>query len=69
MRGVHCDGHSAFDDAGTVLGATFPAHRPWARLDHVAASPEWTFARVEVGPRVGSDHLPVVAEAALGPRP
>ena len=61
--------HSAFDDAGTGLGATFPAHRPWARLDHVAASPEWTFARVEVGPRVGSDHLPVVAEAALGPRP
>jgi len=61
--------HSAFDDVGLGLGATFPAHRPWARLDHILASPEWTFTSCRVGPRVGSDHLPVLAEAVLGPRP
>jgi endonuclease/exonuclease/phosphatase (EEP) superfamily protein YafD len=60
----------AFEDAGWGYGYTRPTKYPWFRIDHILASPEWRFTRCWVGPDVGSDHLPLIAEAVLpaGPR-
>jgi endonuclease/exonuclease/phosphatase (EEP) superfamily protein YafD len=55
----------AFEDAGWGYGYTRPARRPWLRIDHILASPDWIFTRCWVGPDVGSDHLPLIAEAVL----
>lgn len=35
------------------------------RIDHVLASPEWRCLRCWVGPSIGSDHLPLLAEFEL----
>jgi endonuclease/exonuclease/phosphatase family metal-dependent hydrolase len=59
----------AFEDAGWGYGYTRPSRTPWFRIDHIAASPEWAFARCRVGPDFGSDHLPLVAEAVLPAAP
>jgi endonuclease/exonuclease/phosphatase (EEP) superfamily protein YafD len=52
---------------GFGLQATWPAGLPLGRipLDHCLASPEWVVVRRDVGPPVGSDHLPVFVELAL----
>jgi endonuclease/exonuclease/phosphatase (EEP) superfamily protein YafD len=55
----------AFEDAGWGYGYTRPTRYPWFRIDHLLASPEWVFTRCWVGPNVGSDHLPLIAEAVL----
>jgi endonuclease/exonuclease/phosphatase (EEP) superfamily protein YafD len=55
----------AFEGAGWGYGYTRPARYPWFRIDHILASPEWVFTRAWVGPDVGSDHLPLMAEAVL----
>ena len=55
----------AFEDAGWGYGYTRPSRYPWFRIDHILASPEWVFTRCWVGPDVGSDHLPLIAEAVL----
>jgi endonuclease/exonuclease/phosphatase (EEP) superfamily protein YafD len=59
----------AFEDAGWGYGYTRPTHYPWFRIDHILASPEWVFTRCWVGPDVGSDHLPLIAEAVLPAAP
>jgi exodeoxyribonuclease III len=47
-------------------GWTYLAHRPWARLDYVFASPGWTVERCDVVLDAGpaSDHFPVIAEVS-----
>ena len=55
----------AFEDAGWGYGYTPPTRSPWFRIDHLLASPEWVFTRCWVGPDLGSDHLPLIAEAVL----
>ena len=55
----------AFEERGLGYGYTMPSSLPWARIDHVLASPEWVVTRCWVGPGFGSDHLSVVAEVAL----
>ena len=47
---------SAFDEAGLGWGYTRPAAWPWARIDHILASPSWTLTSCWVGPSFGSDH-------------
>jgi endonuclease/exonuclease/phosphatase (EEP) superfamily protein YafD len=59
----------AFEDAGWGYGYTRPARFPWFRIDHILASREWVFTRCWVGPDVGSDHLPLIAEAVLPAAP
>jgi vancomycin resistance protein VanJ len=54
-----------FEQAGWGYGYTWPSRCPWVRIDHILASPEWAFAGCWVGPDVGSDHLPVIAEVVL----
>lgn len=57
--------HHAFDEAGWGFGYTRPSEFPWVRIDHILGSPELTFTRCWVGPDVGSDHLPLIAEAIV----
>ncbi len=54
-----------FDEVGLGYGYTRPSSLAFTAIDHVVASPQWVFTRCEVGPNVGSDHLPVIAELAL----
>lgn len=54
-----------FEDAGLGYGYTRPSRTPWFRIDHLLASPHWTFTRCWVGSDCGSDHLPLIAEVVL----
>jgi vancomycin resistance protein VanJ len=51
-----------FDEAGQGFGYTFPAERPWMRIDRILASPPLQFTRFEVLPDLASDHLAVTAQ-------
>ena len=55
----------AFERAGWGYGYTKPTRLPWTRIDHILASPRWAVTRCWVGPDLGSDHLPLIAEVAL----
>jgi endonuclease/exonuclease/phosphatase family metal-dependent hydrolase len=55
----------AYEEAGWGYGYTYPTRLPWIRIDHLLASPHWTITRCWVGPDVGSDHLPLIAEVIL----
>jgi endonuclease/exonuclease/phosphatase (EEP) superfamily protein YafD len=54
---------------GFGLARTWPAQfAPLGiRIDHCFLSREWSSRRVEVGPPLGSDHLPVIADLSLRP--
>ncbi len=53
---------NGFDQAGWGFGYTRPSDWPFARIDHILADPRYRFRSCRVGPDVGSDHLPVIAE-------
>jgi endonuclease/exonuclease/phosphatase (EEP) superfamily protein YafD len=36
------------------------------RIDHCFASRQWRVRNVDVGPKLGSDHLPMTVDLALG---
>jgi vancomycin resistance protein VanJ len=65
MASLRASYPSAFEQAGWGCGYTRPTALPWVRIDHVVASPDWSFTRCWVGPDLGSDHLPLIAEAVL----
>ncbi|MFN3514207.1 MAG: endonuclease/exonuclease/phosphatase family protein [Phenylobacterium sp.] len=44
-----------------------PAPFPFLPIDHVYAGPDWKTVSVERGPRLGSDHYPVIVTLALDP--
>jgi vancomycin resistance protein VanJ len=56
----------AFAAAGLGYGYTYGYTKSGRlygiRIDHVLASPEWKVIRSWVGPHVGSDHRPLIAE-------
>ncbi len=64
-----------FDNAFTRSGFGFghterPYRLGWQfgiRIDHVLCGPDWRPCRCWVGPDVGSDHLPLIADLALKP--
>lgn len=56
---------NAFSDAGRGFGFTRDNGWIQVRIDHVLAGPGWRVRRAWVGPDVGSDHRPVVAELEL----
>jgi len=56
---------NAFSRTRWGLGHTMFTRRIGLRIDHILAGREWTFVRSWVGPDLGSDHLPIVAEAVL----
>ena len=55
----------AFAEAGRGYGYTYPSRLPWVRIDHILAGRHWTIDRCRVGPDLGSDHRPLIAEAVL----
>lgn len=61
MWGWSLDAMLPRDWRRVVRGKTWPAHRPHSQIDHIAVTPPVAVAWSEVGPDVGSDHLPVRA--------
>lgn len=72
MASLHRQFRDAFRDAGWGFGYTRPTRWPFIGIDHILVSPEWDVRSCQVGPDVGSDHLPLLAEvvlpAAVAPR-
>ncbi|HUG27632.1 MAG TPA: endonuclease/exonuclease/phosphatase family protein, partial [Gemmatimonadales bacterium] len=57
---------NAFSQRGRGFGYTRILPKWSARIDHVlVCDPRWKVVRVFVGPDIGSDHLPVVADLVL----
>ena len=55
-----------FERAGRGFGYTFPAHRPWMRIDRILADQRLQFLRFHVlGSAQASDHLAVMAEVTV----
>ena len=63
------DLQSSFDIAGFGFGYTspckgnrfWPDNVPWARIDHILCSSEWTVRRCQIGHSNGSDHRLITA--------
>ncbi|MGK4003944.1 endonuclease/exonuclease/phosphatase family protein [Sorangium sp. So ce1036] len=53
---------NAFSRAGLGFGATKRTRWFGVRIDHVLVGPGWTSERAWVGPDLGSDHLPMIAD-------
>ena len=59
-------GHQdVYRSAGGLWGPTFPSRRPLVRIDYLMASPHWDVVDSSVGPRLPSDHRPVIARLRL----
>jgi vancomycin resistance protein VanJ len=54
-----------FARAGRGFGYTYPADRPWMRIDRILTDGRLAIDRFRVLPRQGSDHRAVVAELRL----
>jgi endonuclease/exonuclease/phosphatase (EEP) superfamily protein YafD len=63
--------HNAFSEAGLGFGYTeWPRMRKLRfgiRIDHILTTCDWRPRRCWVGPDVGSDHLPLIADLACVP--
>ena len=70
-RQCWADYHDAFSEAGLGFGYTewprVPAISFGVRIDHVLTGAGWRCRRCWVGPDVGSDHLPLLAELSFVP--
>jgi vancomycin resistance protein VanJ len=56
---------NAFSEVGIGWGTTKQTRWYGTRIDHVLYTPPWKCRRAWVGPSMGSDHRPVVADLAL----
>lgn len=56
---------NAFSRAGLGLGITKRTRLIGVRIDHVLMGPGWRALRAEVGPELGSDHRPMIADLVL----
>jgi endonuclease/exonuclease/phosphatase (EEP) superfamily protein YafD len=56
------DLHDAFADVGFGFGYTFPAKRPWLRIDRAFADDRVRFLDARVGPLGASDHRPLFVD-------
>jgi Endonuclease/Exonuclease/phosphatase family len=55
----------AFAVAGRGFGYTYPATRPWMRIDRMLGDRRLVFHRCQVLPDIASDHLAVLADVTL----
>ena len=57
--------------AGHGLAPSWPSQFPplGIRIDHCWASQHWRSTDVRLGPSLGSDHLPLIADLELEKRP
>lgn len=51
-----------FSEVGQGFGYSFPAKRPWVRIDRIMSDPRFQFLRFWTGKVIASDHHYVVAE-------
>lgn len=58
---------NCFESVGWGPGWTFPSRLPVLRIDHLLVNKGFTPLSCWVGPDVGSDHRPLIAEIALNP--
>jgi endonuclease/exonuclease/phosphatase (EEP) superfamily protein YafD len=65
MSYLRRDFRLAFEQAGWGYGYSRTDYFPFIGIDHVLVSPHWAVTSCAVGPPVGSDHLPVIAEIVL----
>jgi endonuclease/exonuclease/phosphatase family metal-dependent hydrolase len=68
FRVVWRDYRDAFGTSGWGYGMTRWTRWHGIRIDHVLTDSEWVVRKCEVGPDVGSDHLPLLVEAILPDR-
>lgn len=61
-RAYFADCRNAFSHAGRGFGATRILNRFSVRIDHVLACGAWRPLKAEVGPDLGSDHLPLIVD-------
>lgn len=54
--------HDAFNEAGWGWGNTKWTHWYGMRIDHILHEKAWSCTKCWVGPQIGSDHLPLVAD-------
>ena len=54
-----------YRSSGGLWGPTFPSRRPLVRIDYMMASEHWKVVESMVGPRLPSDHRPVIARLRL----
>jgi len=70
-RAFWADYWNAFSSAGLGFGYTerprVPVLRFGIRIDHILSGPDWRPCRCWVGPDVGSDHLPIIADLVWQP--
>jgi endonuclease/exonuclease/phosphatase (EEP) superfamily protein YafD len=59
--------HDAFAEAGWGFGSTKFTRWFGARIDHILSGPAWRPRRCRVGPYVGSDHRPLLADLDAAP--
>jgi vancomycin resistance protein VanJ len=57
--------HDAFDDVGNGFGFTFPAKRPWMRIDRFLAGGGVRFLSIATSPLGPSDHRAVETELEI----
>jgi endonuclease/exonuclease/phosphatase (EEP) superfamily protein YafD len=55
----------AWAETSSGFGYTFPAKRPWLRIDRILADTHFRFLHSHVGPQIASDHHYLVADLAL----
>jgi vancomycin resistance protein VanJ len=58
---------NAFSQAGLGLGHTKLTRYFGVRIDHILVSPHWRVLSARIGPDVGGDHRPVIADMELRP--
>jgi endonuclease/exonuclease/phosphatase family metal-dependent hydrolase len=61
------DYRDAFAWSGWGWGHTMLTRLIGLRIDHILSGPRWEATRCEIGPDVGSAHLPVIADLAETP--
>ncbi len=66
-RDYWCDFQNAHSVAGSGLGYTKSTRHHGIRIDHILADAHWTITRSWVGPNLGGDHRPVIAELVKRP--
>jgi endonuclease/exonuclease/phosphatase (EEP) superfamily protein YafD len=59
------DWQNAFNRVGVGLGGTRLDGWIRARIDHILADDRWTVVRAWLGPSLGSDHAPLLADLRL----
>jgi endonuclease/exonuclease/phosphatase (EEP) superfamily protein YafD len=62
IRRLSADLESSFEVKGVGPGWSFPSGMPMVRIDHIFLSAKLKTTQCRLGPKLGSDHLPLISE-------